>query len=156
MNENILVVNVNNMNVYSFLRDGEKKEELLKRAEDYRQKEINSYKELLKKYNNPIYKNSLKEYQEAEYKIMTYDEFIILEKKFYTDREVTEITKEEYEEALNVLPPILPCTINGGDMFCMSEFYTSTFTEQYAKKGSKYYCKMVDVKDKNTWIYNYL
>ncbi|MGL5436016.1 MAG: hypothetical protein ACRDBO_11535, partial [Lachnospiraceae bacterium] len=67
-----------------------------------------------------------------------------------------ETTEEQFEEALNVLPPLKWCTIDGIEMFCMSEMYTATYTNQYARYEGKYYKKMVDVTDKSTWLNNYL
>ena len=37
----------------------------------------------------------------------------------------------------------------------MSEFYTSHYTHQYAKdrRTGKYYSKLVDYRDRSTWIH---
>ena len=50
------------------------------------------------------------------------------------------------------------CTVEGVEMFCMSEMWTGTYTTQYAHdhRTGKYYSKMVDVTDRDTWINTYL
>ena len=87
---------------------------------------------------------------------MTWDDFQAGQKRHLLNGELKEITKKEWEEMLNVLPPLMWCTIDGVNMFCMSEMYTGTFTTQYARYNEKYYCKMVDSADKSTWIHNLL
>lgn len=69
---------------------------------------------------------------------------------------VKETTEEIFSEMLNVLPPLYWCTIDGVEMFCMSEMYTGTFTNQYARVGEKYYTAMVDITDQSTWIHKLL
>lgn len=157
MNLDVVAVNVKTCDVYDFLADGETRERLLERANGYRLQEIETYERLVKDYpDREDFKNQLKRWKNAEYQVMSYDEFQVLEKKNYTGGPVKEITKEEWEYALNVLPPLKWCTINGVEMFCMSEMYTGTYTTQYARVGEKYYAMMVDCVDKSTWIHNYL
>lgn len=156
-----LSVDVKTMQVIYYIKEGETKEDLLRRTEEFRIKEINKLKELLKTYNIDSFKSSLKEYKNAVYKVMTFDEFLVLQKKYYCNELPVEIKKEEYYSQMDVLPPILYGSINNIDMFCMSEFLTGTFTSQYARiklsdKKYKYYTKIVDVTDKKTWIYNYI
>ena len=69
-----------------------------------------------------------------------------------------EITEETFEDMLNVLPPIKWCTIDGIEMFCMSEMLTGFYTSQYIhdKGTNKYYHKIVDVTDKATWGHNFI
>lgn len=156
-----LSVDVKTMQVIYYIKEGETKEDLLRRTEEFRIKEINKLKELLKTYDIDSFKSSLKEYENAVYKVMTFDEFLVLQKKYYCNELPVEIKKEEYYSQMDVLPPILYGSINNIDMFCMSEFLTGTFTSQYARiklsdENYKYYTKIVDVTDKKTWIYNYI
>ena len=156
-----LSVDVKTMQVIYYIKEGETKEDLLRRTEEFRIKEIDQLKELLKTYNIDSFKSSLKEYEYAVYKVMTFDEFLVLQKKYYCNELPVEIKEEEYYSQMDVLPPILYSSINNIDMFCMSEFLTGTFTSQYARiklsdKKYKYYTKIVDVTDKKTWIYNYI
>lgn len=86
--------------------------------------------------------------------IMTYGEFKIYERKKLLAEPMHEITEETFNDQLNVLPPIKWCTINGVEMFCMSEMFTGFYTSQYAhdKRTGKFYSKLVDLTDKATWI----
>ena len=152
-----LSVDVKTMQVIYYIKEGETKEDLLKRTEEFRKKEMDQ----LKTYDIDNFKSSLKEYENAVYKVMTFDEFLILQKKYYCNELPVEIKKEEYYSQMDVLPPILNCNVNNVYMFCMSEFLTGTFTSQYARiklsdEKYKYYTKIVDVTDKKTWIYNYI
>jgi hypothetical protein len=96
-----------------------------------------------------------------DYVIMREDDFLEGEKKKYTYQKIEEITAEKWNDQLNVLPPILWETNNSVNSFCMCEMWTGSYTHQYAKfknnKGqTKYYCTMVDIHDRDTWIYNRL
>lgn len=88
----------------------------------------------------------------------TEEEFQAMEKSKLISGEPEEIAADKFNEMLDVLPPLRWCTIDGVEMFCMSEMYTGTYTNQYAhdKSSGKYYTKMVDACDKSTWINNYL
>lgn len=92
----------------------------------------------------------------ACYKAMTFDEFLCFQRKYYIGRPVVESTEEEFYKQLEVLPPIKWTTINGVEMFCMSEFLTGSYTSQYARVGDKYYAAIVDAYDRSTWIHNRL
>lgn len=61
--------------------------------------------------------------------------------------EPKEISEEEFDEMLEILPP-LRFTSHG---FVMSEFYTESYTSQFYKHGNKYYMAMIDYKRKETW-----
>ena len=68
---------------------------------------------------------------------------------------IKEVTEEQFNDALDVLPPLKWCTIDGIEMFCISEMTDGTYTAQYARTpDGKYYCATVDVMDKSTWINN--
>jgi len=63
------------------------------------------------------------------------------------------ITKEKYFEMLEILPPVKWNTINGVEMFAMSEYMESTYTEHYAIYKNKYYCAIRDItKDRMNLI----
>ncbi len=100
------------------------------------------------------FRNYLKSAQEKEYKVMTWKEFKQFQKSFLFDDELTEITAEVFEDMLGVLSPLYWTEYNDIEMFCISEMYTGTYTNQYAhdKRTNKYYTKMVDSADKSTWI----
>ena len=62
-------------------------------------------------------------------------------------RDAQEITEDEYWEMLEVLPPLEM----GKNYFIMSEFFTGSYTRQFYKKEGKYFTKMIDYKNKDTW-----
>jgi len=62
-------------------------------------------------------------------------------------KEPQEISEDIYWEMLECLPP-LKTTKNG---FIMSEFYTGSYTRQFYKKNNKYYTKMIDYSNQDTW-----
>lgn len=97
-------------------------------------------------------------YKPEEIQVMLYDDFLEIQRAVLLDGEPEEITESEFEEMLDVLPPLYWGTINGIEMFCMREMYTGTYTFQYAynKMNDKYYRKMVDAADRSTWLHNML
>lgn len=155
MNMNILAVDVKHCLTYDFLRDAETQEQLLRRANYAKNKDIATWTKNVKEHPDAeAFKEYLKSAKEKEYKIMTWEEFEEFQKKFLLDGKLTEITKEEFEDMLGVLPPLYWTVHNNIEMFCMSEMYTGTYTNQYAhdKNTNKYYTKMVDSADRSTWI----
>lgn len=96
----------------------------------------------------------VKKYENADFQAMTFGEFLKREREKILSDPMTEITEEKYNEMLDVLPPLAWCTRNGIEEFCMEEFYTGSYTSQYAhdKSTGKYYTKIVDYRDKTTWI----
>ena len=90
------------------------------------------------------------------YQAMTYKEFFKRQREYFVGRPVTETTRDDYYAHLDMLPPMYWTTIEGVEMFCMSEFYASVYTNQYAKVGDKYYTAIVDAFDRTTWIHNRL
>lgn len=155
MNTNILAVDIKHCSTYDFLQNGETTEQLLQRANDSKEKDIASWIRNVKNYPDvEDFRNYLKSAQEKEYRVMTWEEFEQFQKRFLLDGKLTEITAEVFDDMLNVLPPLYWMEHDGVEMFCMSEMYTGTYTNQYAhdKRTDKYYTKMVDSADKNTWI----
>ena len=52
----------------------------------------------------------------------------------------TEITQEQWTEALEVLPPEKWLTVNGVELFRMSEYTTGNITTHYARMGKRCFC----------------
>jgi hypothetical protein len=130
---------------------------ILNAAIENNKKDIETWKNHCKNYpDTEIFKNYLSEAQKKQYKVMTYDEFLQMERKHYLDMPLTEITEETFHEMLNVLPPVKWCTRHNIEMFCMSERLTGTFTSQYMYNlvTGKYYHKIVDILDDSTWGYH--
>ena len=86
-------------------------------------------------------------------------EFSILTMEEYREKErakmltpIEETTEKEYNNALDVLPPLAWRRFGELTLFCMSEFTWSTYTIQYGDYKGRYYSKMVNFCDKSTWI----
>ena len=89
-------------------------------------------------------------------KTMDFGEFINSQKDPLISAEVSEITKAEFYEMLHISPPVRLCMIDGVQMFCVSEIYDGSYSNQYAKIGNKYYTATVDVYEQDTWIHKRL
>ena len=71
----------------------------------------------------------------------------------YLTQPVKEITEDQWDEALGVLPPEnWHTTAEGINVFFMCEYQIGTVTQQYGRFNGKYIVKNVDVTDKTTWI----
>ena len=91
--------------------------------------------------------------QANTYKVMTYDEYESAKAEKILSEPIKEISKEKFEYALNVLPPLRWGCNNGVSSFFMSEFLEGPYTEQYAKIGGKFYSKTVNFYKKETWMF---
>ena len=89
---------------------------------------------------------------------MTFEDFKKQEQKKLLSGKPKKITKKEYYNMLEVLPPQNYITVGNITEFCMSEHYTGVYTSQYAynRANNTYYTKIVDVTDEKTWLHNLL
>ena len=103
---------------------------------------------------NPHDKEVAERYRRADYRVMTFGDFLKFERDKILGEPLAEITAERFNEMLDVLPPLAWTQHKGVEMFCMSEFFTGSYTSQYAHDRStgKYYTKLVDYRDRSTWI----
>ena len=150
-----VIVEMHTNTIYDWVRDGETEPQAIERGNNFYKKDLALVQSHLQTYGGEYWQNRVDEYTKkvnAGVQIMTFDDFRELEKKRLVDGKLTEITEDDFNEALNVLPPLYWTTIAGVEMFCMREMYTGPYTTQYARLGDKYYCTMVDVTDKSTWI----
>ena len=161
MNMDILAVDTSTLTVYDFLRDGESEQELLQRAYNSNTESIAHYEVIIaekpESNSDGFFTKQLENAKKREYKVITWDEYMTLKRKHYIDGgKITEVAEEDFNNALDVLPPLKWCTIDGIEMFCMQEMTEFSYTTQYAhnKHNGKYCCATVDVMDKNTWINN--
>lgn len=83
--------------------------------------------------------------------VCSWDKFEQLQEHAYIT-DAKEISAEEYNEMLEVLPPLRWGNNNGIDSFFMSEFYTGRITEQYGKRLGKFYAKRVHFDKPETWL----
>lgn len=160
----VMVSNGTIPRVYDYLYEDETKEDAEMRGL------INSFNNIRTYMNHhdnfPQYKEDGTEYwqtmvekeDKTDYKVMSYEEFVKLERESILNLPIEEITEQKFNEMLDCLPPIGWVTRNDVEMFCMREFWTGSYTNQYAKdnRTGKYYTKLVDFKDQNTWINNLL
>jgi hypothetical protein len=86
------------------------------------------------------------------YSVMTYSEYKATERAFYLADPPEEITREKFFEMLEVLPPKRWVNTGSFESFLMSEHWSGNYTHQYARRGNRYYSKMVDASDKSTWM----
>ena len=161
MNMDILAVDTSTLTVYDFLGDEETEQELLQRAYNSNTRNIAHYEAIIaekpESNSDGFFTKQLENAKKREYKVVTWNEYEALKRKRYiVDGEIKEVTAEQFNDALDVLPPLKWCTIDGIEMFCISEMTDGTYTAQYAhdKHNEKYYCATVDVMDKSTWINN--
>lgn len=98
------------------------------------------------------------QHRAAKFEIMTYEEFQRRQREKLLAGSPIEITAEEYQHSLEILPPEKWVTVDGVSEFCMCEHLTATYTTQCAHdlKTDKYYCKTVDSIDPTTWIHNFI
>lgn len=152
----LLIVDTHTFSTFGFTTEKNAQKDLT-RAKKHNQKDVEHLSKIVKDYpDSDYFEKCLSREKKCNYQIMTFDDYLAQKKEYYLSDPVQEISEDEYYENLNVLPPLFWCIIDGVDMFCMSEFYTDSFTAQYAKYNGKYYCKMVDAYDKTTWINNFL
>lgn len=153
MNSEIVAVNVVNGSIFDYLREGETESDLLARALKHRERELALCQKNVRDYpDDELQRGFLDEAIKAEYRIMSYDDYLDLQRHFYLDSEIKEVSAEEWQEMLNILPPYKWCSRNGVEMFCNSEMEFGTYTMQYARRGDRYFGKVVDSADESTWI----
>lgn len=153
----IIVAKSNNAN-FTVCKPGQE-EESIKRAHKFYKDEIAMLeKNLIECPHMADFWNSgirhAEETLSQGFEAVTHDEYYNREKKRIVTGEIHEITAEEYDNALNVLPPLDWVNNEKCSYFFMSERWTLSFTNQYYydKETGKYYEKMVDLNDKSTWI----
>lgn len=154
----LCVVNTHEMHVWTICTSETAAQEL-ENAERYASEQIARIEDLNHRYpDNPMFGYMLDNARNARYSLMTFDEFQAMEREKLLGGAPEEIDEETFNDQLNVLPPLNWCTIDGVEMFCMSEMYTGSYTTQYAhdRKTGKYWSKMVDVLDPETWIHKAL
>ena len=134
----------------------EKAEENRLQAENQRLENIETYMRFITEYPDSAdyWKSCLERQKSGKYEIMSWEEFHRREREAILAGAMTEITAEQFNDALDALPPLRWVNHGGVEMFCCREMWTGTYTTQYARdhKTGKYYSKMVDACDPSTWI----
>lgn len=161
LNMDLVVVNMAAMEIYSFVNADETNEQAEKRANSYYIKHLDEVKAIYNKRGGEYWAKRIDEAiatVNCGCRVMTFDEYQKLQREHLLSGDLKEITEKEYQDALEMLPPIFWCNKGNVEMFCISEMYTGTYTNQYAhdKRTDKYYTKLVDSADRSTWIYELL
>lgn len=134
----------------------EKAEENRQQAENQRLQSIENYTRFITEHpeNAEYWKNCLEREKIGKFEIMTWEEFHKREREAILADPMVEITAEQFNDALDILPPLRWVKKGGIEMFCCREMWSDTYTTQYAHdhRHGKYYSKMVDVCDPSTWI----
>ena len=91
------------------------------------------------------------------YAPMKYGEYKAQERGLYLNRPEERITRETFDEMLNVLPPKNVRGVKGGGMsFLMIEHWSGPYTQQFIQRGqgdeAAYFSKLVDAEDESTWM----
>lgn len=149
----ICVVDIHNMWVYAFTT-AEEAPSIIAAEKEKAAKNAAFWEELAKTHNSEYHAETAEKYRLADFRAMTYEQFRVLEREKLLGKPLQEISEDQFYEMLNVLPPIGWTSHKGVEVFCMSEFYTGFYTNQYAhdKATGKYYTKLVDYADRSTWI----
>lgn len=145
--------------INTFINSNVSDEEAMGRANLIYQRELALFKKNHKEYEHidpatgvEYWTSRIEKMKRTHMSVMTHSEFKEKEKEAYLSRPMREITEEEFNYYMNILPPLHWVTKNGVEEFCMREMFSSTFTNQYARAGNKYYAKYVDAADETTWI----
>lgn len=85
------------------------------------------------------------------YRIGTWEEFEKAQHDYYM-KPLTEITEERFYDMLNVLPPHNWSRGERFEFFTMSERLVGSLTSMFVRLGNSYYEKVVDLRDRSTWV----
>ena len=140
-------------------QDPEKVSAAIKHATEHYKRDVKTYKSHIIDY--PEMKDHWQRQLERCEKILAggfegiaFDEYMKRQREKWLSKEAKEITADQWDYALNVLPPMDWHRGDHESFFFMSEFLSGPFTEEYYHdfKSGKYYCAVVDYTDENTWI----
>lgn len=158
----LVVVDVPNVHIYAFTVSGwptpRTAEEVLNAARKSTAESIQRITQIIEsgdyESDRGYWESRLAQEKARTFSVMTYGAFLDLEREKLLGSPMVEITQQEYNDALDVLPPLGWHTRNGIEEFCCREMYTGTYTTQYAfdKTKNRYFSKMVDYTDPATWF----
>lgn len=145
--------------IYTSLNSDVSEEMAIERANLIYARELALYKKNHREYEHidpatgrEYWAERIEKLSQTKMSVMTVSEFREKERSAYLSIPMREISAEEFDYFLNILPPAKWETRSGVEEFCMSEMLSGPFTSQYARAGDKYYTKYVDITDENTWI----
>lgn len=139
--------------------DTEKVLNAINRATEFYKRDVELYKSHIVDYpdRKDYWQKQLERCEEmlnGGWEGVSFDEYNKRQREKWVSKEAKEITEEQWDYALNVLPPLNWHRCDECQFFFMQEFLSGNFTEEYYHdyKSGKYYCKTVDYTDKSTWI----
>jgi len=160
-NETICIFDKNNpTSLQNYAADMEQAKVCLAHAVKSAKESAKSWEEILEGWekdgavsiaNKNMAVGYIAQYKATDFAIGTWSEFEAAQKTHLIGT-IHEITENEWMEMLEVLPPMGWKDYAGFNAFFMSERYTGSFTEMYARKNGKFYSAMVDLSDRETWI----
>jgi len=131
----------------------------IQRAKEYYERDKSLYERHLVNYPNMAdhwqeQLDKTKKILASGFRAVTWDEYKKLQREKWLSKEPKEITEEDYDYALNVLPPKGWIQNERYSMFFIGECYTMSFYNQYLydKVSGKYYTALTDLCDKSTWL----
>lgn len=152
-----VIVEKSALKVFDYVFLGEPEEDAITRGNNFYKEEYALIERHLKKYGGDYWEKRLEEVSQkvaAGCTVMDYVTYSRRRKEYLLAGEPVEIEKKTYEEAFDALPPLYWTRHGRMEMFCMSEKYEGTITNQYAHDllTDRYYMKLVDAADKSTWL----
>ena len=156
--EDLLIINNADFDCFTTCKESEISANL-DRAKEHYEKDKALYESHLVNYPNMAdhwhtQLDKTNKILQSGFRAVTWEEFCKLQREKWLSKEPQEITRKEYDYALNVLPP--KCWIRNErySMFFVGECTTMTFYGQYLydKVSGKYYYAMADIYDESTWL----
>lgn len=152
------IVNLHNCECFTSCNFEDVDKEII-RAKDFYQKDVERYKQLLEEAPNmsELWSRELETCQHilaSGFEAVTWEEYEKRQREKWLSKEPKEITREDYDYALNVLPPKKWIQNERFSMFFIGECTTMTFYGQYLydKVSGKYYTALTDICDESTWL----
>ncbi len=152
-----IVADLHSLSIFTFVNEGSDGTAELKKAQDYQNHQIQRLENLLNDCNDQSFHaewaNELRRVKVIQYRLVTYGEYKTAERQKMLSYPLYCITEKEFFDALDVLPPMAHEFLeNRVERFCMSEFFTGTYTTQYFRFPNGCFSRMVDFCDRTTWI----
>lgn len=136
----LVVVDTSTCTLYDFTasswRGPRTPEEVLKAAQNSAADDVRRYENILNSGGYDDRKEYWTECLEAAkartFSTMTYGDFLNAQRERLLSDPMQEITEQQFDDALNVLPPLAWHTRHNVEEFCSREFETGSYTMQYA------------------------
>ena len=110
--------------------------------------------DMLNEMSQKMYQELIENHPEGE--IIDFEIYSRYLDEYYEKRPIYEVTKEEWWEQLECLPPLNWRSFNGFSEFFMPEFTEACYTGNYIKYKDRYFCKTVNYYDQSKWLSNNL